>query len=96
MIEVREREEGRGEIKGSGEEGRDVGKGKERYFSGIEMEAGEVRFEGGKGGLGSFLLWHCMRVCSSSWGFGTAERWSGKGKVSPNKLNTPGPGSYCV
>lgn len=47
---MREREEGRGEIKGSGEEGRDVVKGKERYFSGIRMEAGEVRFEGGRVG----------------------------------------------
>jgi len=33
---------------------------------------------------------------SSSWGFGTAARWSGQGKQSPNKMNTPGPGSYCV
>jgi len=33
---------------------------------------------------------------SASWGFGTAARWSGQGKQSPNKLNTPGPGSYCI
>jgi len=33
---------------------------------------------------------------SSSWGFGSAPRWSGNGKLSPNKMVTPGPGSYCV
>jgi len=33
---------------------------------------------------------------SASWGFGTAARWKSEGKQSPNKLNTPGPGAYCV